>query len=371
MLRPDLRILGKYYLKLVGVFRKMKRKYYFVILFLVLALFLSGCCGGGIVTAATETEEGDFQEVVNLLNTPEKLVEYMSRNFKHYVEVYGEPPGEYNPYLPEDFFHIRVGNCEDFSAFSSYVLDQHGYNVFLLYYMALSHENGNIYGHTVSVFHNEDGKLKYITNVGGPNMETLFSVFGPFDTIEQIIAREEVRIGGQVFLYGFTYLGSVGEQMEPQSFDEAISQLSNPSQILNYMTRNFQFKIDPTRPTLSPQQLFQNREGNKYDFAIFISYLLDHHDYETQMLRLEFSVNGHDIIVIYRDADDNLRSISHHGKQIMRVSQTYNSLNDLIRHVEKVHSLNSPSEEKVYRYGFLAPGTSNLRPTKWTTFPSE
>ena len=353
----------------------MKRKYFLVSLFLILAMFLVGCSGGGIVTPATETEEGDFQEVVNLLDTPEKLVEYMSKNFKHYVEVYGEPPDEYNPYLPEDFFYIRVGNCEDFSAFSSYVLDQHGYNVFLLYYMALSHENEDIYGHTVSVFHNEDGKLKYITNVGGSNGKTLFSVFGPFDTIEQIIAKEEVRIGGQVFLHGFTYLGSVGEQMEPHSFEEAINQLSNPSQILNYMTRNFQFKIDPTRPTLSSQQLFQNREGSKYDFAIFISYLLDHHGYETQMLRLEFTendmINGYDIIVIYQDVDDNLKSITHHGEQVMRVSQTYSSLDDLIRHEENARSLSSSSEVRVYRYGFLAPGTTNLMPTEWTTFSSE
>ena len=354
---------------------KIKRKCFFVILFLVLAIFLTGCSGGGIVTLATETEEGDFQEVVNSLDTPEKLVEYMAKNFKHYVEVYGEPPDEYNPYLPEDFFYIRVGNCEDFSAFSSYVLYQHGYNVFLLYYMFLSHENGDTYGHTVSVFHNEDGKLKYITNVGGPNMETLFSMFGPFDTIEQIIAKEEMRMGGQVFLYGFTYLGSVGEQMEPQSFEEAINQLSNPLKILNYITRNFQFKIDPTRPTLSPQQLFQTREGNRFDFAIFISYLLDHHGYETQMLRLEFTendmANGYNIIVIYRDVDNNLKSITHHGEQVMRMSQTYNSLDDLISHVENVRSLSSPYEVRVYRYGFLAPGTTNPIPTGWTTFSSE
>jgi len=238
-------------------------KYYFVIFFLVLAIFLVGCSGGGITTPATETEEGDFQEVVDFLDTPEKLVEYMAKNFKHYVEVYGEPPDEYNPYLPEDFFYIRVGNCEDFSAFSSYVLDQHGYNVFLLYYMGLSHENEDIYGHTISVFYNKDGKLKYITNVGGPNMETLFNIFGLFDTVEQVIAREEARTGWQIFLYGFPYRGSVGEQMEPQSFEEAINQLSNPLKILNYMTRNFQFKIDPTRPTLSPQQLFQTKEGNQ------------------------------------------------------------------------------------------------------------
>jgi len=349
-------------------------KYYFVIFFLVLAIFLTGCSGGRIVTPATETEAGDFQEVVNLLDTPEKLVDYMAKNFKHYVEVYGEPPDEYNPYLPEDFFYIRVGNCEDFSAFSSYVLDQHGYNVFLLYYMLLSHENGDIYGHTISVFYNEDGKLKYITNVGGPNMETLFSMFGPFDTIEQIIAREEMRMGGQIFLYGFPYRGSVGEQMEPQSFEEAINQLSNPSQILNYMTRNFQFKIDPTRPTLSPQQLFQNREGDGFDFAIFISYLLDYNGYETQMLLFEFTendiVNGRDIIVTYQDVDENLKSITHHGEQVMRVSQTYSSLDDLIRHEENARSLSSSSEIRVYRYGFLAPGTTNLVPNEWVTFSS-
>jgi hypothetical protein len=34
----------------------MKKKYYFVILFLVLAIFLSGCSGGGIVTPATDED---------------------------------------------------------------------------------------------------------------------------------------------------------------------------------------------------------------------------------------------------------------------------------------------------------------------------
>jgi len=178
---------------------KIKRKYYFIILFLVLAIFLTGCSGGGIVTPTTETEEGDFQEVVNLLDTPEKLVDYMAKNFKHYVEVYGEPPDDYIPYSPEDFFYIRIGNCENFSTFSSYVLDQHGYNVFLLYYMGFSQESGDIYGHTISVFYDEDEKLKYISNIGGPNMETLFKIFGSFDTIEQVIASEEARTGGKYF----------------------------------------------------------------------------------------------------------------------------------------------------------------------------
>ncbi|MBU2598471.1 MAG: hypothetical protein KKC53_04750 [Actinobacteria bacterium] len=41
----------------------MKKKYYFVILFLVLAIFLTGCSGGGIVTPATD--EAKIKSVIN------------------------------------------------------------------------------------------------------------------------------------------------------------------------------------------------------------------------------------------------------------------------------------------------------------------
>ena len=41
----------------------MKRKYYFVILLLILAIFLSGCSGGGIVTPATD--EAEIKSVIH------------------------------------------------------------------------------------------------------------------------------------------------------------------------------------------------------------------------------------------------------------------------------------------------------------------
>ena len=45
----------------------MKRKYYFVILFLVLAIFLSGCSGGGVVTPDIDEIGGDAYLCENLL----------------------------------------------------------------------------------------------------------------------------------------------------------------------------------------------------------------------------------------------------------------------------------------------------------------
>ena len=41
----------------------MKRKYFLVVLFLILAMFLSGCAGGGIVTPATD--EAKIKIVIN------------------------------------------------------------------------------------------------------------------------------------------------------------------------------------------------------------------------------------------------------------------------------------------------------------------
>jgi hypothetical protein len=292
----------------------------------------------------------------------------MTENFL----VYTEPPDDYEPFLPEDFFYMGIGNCEDFSAFSSYVLDQHGYDVFSLSYIAISDKSKEIYEHTISVFKIADKKLNYITNLETFDEEALFELLGPFNTIEEIISNEEKRIKRKVFLFSFTYLDSVSEQVEPKSFEEAINQLDTPSKILSYITRNFLYKEDPKITALSPQQLFQTRKGDRFDFASFISYLMDHHGYNTKMLRLEFteseSVNGYDIIVLYYDTDEKLRFIAHHGKQFMGVFQTYDSLDELIRDLEYVQSIITNSEIKFRRYGFLRAGITNLMPTEWIPF---
>jgi len=343
----------------------LKKEYIFVFLCLIVSLFLAGCHFAGTVIPENEW---DFQGVVSSLDTPQKLVNYMSENFW----IYTDPPEDYEPFLPEDFFYMSIGNCEDFAAFSSYVLDQHGYDVFSLSYMAISDKSKEIYEHTISVFKIADKKLNYITNLEAIDEEALFELLGPFNTIEEIISNEEKRIKRNVFLFGFTYLESVSEQVEPKSFEEAVNQLDTSSKILSYITRNFLYKEDREITALSPQQLFQTRKGDKFDFAVFISYLMDHHGYKAKLLSLECteseSLNGNDIIVLYYDTDEKLRFIAHHGKQFMGVFQTYDSLDDLIRDLEYVQSIITNSEVKFSRYGFLRAGTTNLMPTEWIPF---
>jgi len=57
-------ILIGYLERLKGVFKKMKRKYYFVILFLVLAIFLTGCSG---ITTPVISEETQINGLIGKL----------------------------------------------------------------------------------------------------------------------------------------------------------------------------------------------------------------------------------------------------------------------------------------------------------------
>lgn len=48
----------------IGGILEMKRKYYFVVLVLILAMFLSGCSGGGIVTPVI-TDEAEIRNLIS------------------------------------------------------------------------------------------------------------------------------------------------------------------------------------------------------------------------------------------------------------------------------------------------------------------
>ena len=97
----------------------MKRKLKIVLSFLAIVAILTSCSGIQLDVEYSEM----FSEVVNQLNTPEKLLEYMRDNF---TEAWHEG---HISYSPEVFFNIKEGGCKELATFGSYVLDQHGYEV--------------------------------------------------------------------------------------------------------------------------------------------------------------------------------------------------------------------------------------------------
>ena len=135
----------------------------------------------------------NFTEVVNRLDTPEKLLTYMKENFKFkYYEGHISYPSE-------EFFHIKEGDCKNLATFGSYILKQHGYDVKIMC-LKLS---GDLKGqHAVTLFQDKDGKLKYITN----NVKNLELI--EVKSLDDILARESERLDCKITKYGFVPAGS-------------------------------------------------------------------------------------------------------------------------------------------------------------------
>ena len=337
------------------------------------------------------TKEGDLEGVVALLDTPEKIIEYISRNCEHYYEKHGSVPDKIYPQAPEDFFHNRVGNCQDFAAFISYIMDQHGHDVFILYFIGKFDEArsgfDDIYGHTVAVFEDKAGQLFYFTQGGGSgwfedknllryvSFDNRFSIYGPFYNIEEIFKNEEMRLRGTNFLKAYKHRGGIGEKIQADNFEELKDKLNDPVKLLNYIARNFSYDADSDKtPNKTAQQTFEDRMGNRSDLAIFVSYMLDYHGFETYILKYRVSENGkpgwHDILVVYWDGN-KVRYIVDNLEQIMRESLDYTSLEALLKDVERADDLRNNKKIEIIRYGLIEPGTTDFNQISWFDFENE
>lgn len=325
-----------------------------------------------------ETGE-EFRKVVSQLSTPEKLVSYMEEHFTHYLRDPDVESYQFKPYSPQVFFRRQVGTCGNFAIFASYVLDQHDYNVELLYYRGISGK-GEALPHTVTIFRGQDNKLYYITNVGRGPHETGFQIYGPFDDKDQIINSEKKRYSQpdvEVYLTSTIVPGTIGEELKPPTFAQAKQVLDTPLKIGNYVARNFEFQ-KKQNTYQKPSELFKTERGNWYDFAIFLSYFLDRNDYGAQLLKLDFTVEGekwrgdkpigeNDLLVIYHDKDDQLRHINQQAQNSLRISQPFDSLKALLEHEEKQRTLfpSTEGEIRIPRYALLEPGRTDLKPSEW------
>ena len=167
----------------------MKRKLKIVLSFLAIVAILTSCSG----TQLDLDNILSFAEVVNQLNTPEKLLEYMRDNF---TEAWHEG---HISYSPEVFFNIKEGGCKELATFGSYVLDQHEYEVKIM----LVKLSGELKGqHALTYFRDKDDTLKYITN-NIYNIEII-----KVESDEEILACETERLGCEITEYGFVPAGS-------------------------------------------------------------------------------------------------------------------------------------------------------------------
>jgi hypothetical protein len=137
-------------------------------------------------------DSSNFTAVVGQLDTPEKVLQYMRDTFIFTLHY----PGLVS-YTPEEFFRIRKGDCKDYATFFSYVIAQHGYYAEIV---SIKYSGS---GHSVTLFRDDDGQLKYQSS-------DKMNGFRNVSSLEDLLKKEEYRNNaGPVVRYKVLPPGSV------------------------------------------------------------------------------------------------------------------------------------------------------------------
>lgn len=131
---------------------------------ILLLIFLVGC-GIYDLNFFTVPDDLEFLAVVEKLDTPEKISDYMVNNFEY--EVY-----DFTAQSPYELFLSQRGDCDEFAKFGVFIADYHGYETFTIRIF-----DGSFYNHLVTVY-NEDIWYSITDNQ--------YYYFG-FDTFREIV----------------------------------------------------------------------------------------------------------------------------------------------------------------------------------------
>jgi len=117
---------------------------YGMMLFFV--IFLVSC--SGITTPTTVPDDGGMDEydpqfisLLNELNTPLKLMDYLLDNMQYKMTDVA--------YTPYEFYLKKEGDCGDYATFNCYVLHYNDYEVYWVY---IIFANPNMHPHAIAVF---------------------------------------------------------------------------------------------------------------------------------------------------------------------------------------------------------------------------
>lgn len=110
-----------------------------VILLIIILIFLTGCgifdLNNFIISDYTE-----FMNIVESLDTPQKIGNYMEDNFTYEVHDFYVP----DPYI---LWKTKKGNCIDFGTFGIFIANYHGYETFQITIF-----DDTLYQHFVAVY---------------------------------------------------------------------------------------------------------------------------------------------------------------------------------------------------------------------------
>jgi len=99
-----------------------------LIIFILSIIFLTGCQVFNLDGWLWPDDDLEFTELIDRLDTPEKICNYMANNFEWNFSIHTYNP--YQMYLANLEGWNDTGDCDDFAAFATWVAHEHGYEVY-------------------------------------------------------------------------------------------------------------------------------------------------------------------------------------------------------------------------------------------------
>ncbi len=131
-----------------------------LIILLIISLMFSGCYSIYDLNNFIIPDDLDFIRIIEYLDTPEKICEYMMNCFTYDLNY------RKTILSPYDLWKVKKGVCGDFATFSHFLADYHSidsYFTLITFYEIIN-------GHAITIFE-ENGLYSYSSNLEYFNIE--------------------------------------------------------------------------------------------------------------------------------------------------------------------------------------------------------
>lgn len=112
-------------------------------------------------------------------------------------------------------------------------------------------------------------------------------------------------------------------------FSSVVEVLDTAKKMAHYAQNQFTFTFHTGCISYSPEEFFRLKEGDCKDFATFLSYVLDYHGYDAQLVTFSFykegERNGH-VITLFTDTDGTMKYITTPDVTVFREVSSFDDL---------------------------------------------
>lgn len=155
-----------------------------LVLSILLIIFLSGC-GIYNLDFFTLPDDNEFLALVQELDTPEKIGQYMLDNFTYEFHNFYAPN-------PHTLWQIQEGDCNDFATFAVFIANYHGYET---YQIEIIYKFETIH-HWIAIYLENDGYSitdnQYYFS-GYPSIIDNQLCYPSFNSFKQIVKFDSLR----------------------------------------------------------------------------------------------------------------------------------------------------------------------------------